>query len=336
MPFGAPKQMVVLSDFIILLFADGNKVPQIEKISSSGTVQKFPLQIFNIDINIDNLNFSVFDNAILVTDTKKNRSALLDFQDTEKYKVVGDVFDIKKGFKCIFDDTFSLFDNEIYEIKTNYEAIAQMKISKHLIAYLFRRRNGITSAVNMLIRRLKETCTSYQMKKLVKKIAPSLTSPVTQIRFVRALQFCGILNPQLLMIGMIEFYSIIGSEMTCEVKEAVFDIFTHNSCRNALIDLFNCRPSLIKLDEEALRLLMRKCGTDMIIQPRNVDNLYEYAKVCIEFGMQKEAKKLILRVILDQNEISPDKNMLDEIEDLKEKYQKRFQSDITYWSKTTS
>ena len=106
--------------------------------------------------------------------------------------------------------------------------------------------------------------------------------------------------------------------MTCEVKEAIFEIFSHSSCINAMNDLFRCNHSPIKLDEETLRLLMRKCGNDLTIEPEKVDDVCGYANACIALGRQNEAKKLILRIILDESCSE------EGIEELKEKYRKRF------------
>ena len=238
--FGFPEKMIILSTCILLVYSDGNNMPQIQKITiEDRSGQQFicephiySLINFGFDTNLTNIKFLLYDDILLVYDTLKKRCMLFDFSYGKGFKKIGDMFKLEYNLLDIFSDDFALCDNAIYDIKTNYESLTQT--SKYLIASLFKRKNGLMIVTQLLIKRLNEKRDLKKVLEVVRVVSSVIITPIAQIRFIMALKFGIIYDPHVLILSILEFSKIIGDKMIQEVKETIFELFSNKYCINTL------------------------------------------------------------------------------------------------------
>ncbi|OHT03674.1 hypothetical protein TRFO_28865 [Tritrichomonas foetus] len=182
-----------------------------------------------------------------------------------------------------------------YTINHNYNNI--ISISMHMIAALFRRVDGLTPALNLLKKRLMETRNATKLIKLIEIIGPHASEPIAQLMFARAIQFSSIIDPHLILLGLVKFANVLGDKMIDEARIPLLETAIHPQCIHSINNLLCC--GIIKLNKHSLNYLLSTCRKDVTIDPDLVEDILEYANVCIDLKMFKEANRLLLKAQLD-------------------------------------
>lgn len=300
---GSPVSMVALSHSLVLVYADSKQNAVIQKIPLLAqkpqnviSIQKY----FTQDTKVSTLTFNVFEDALLVCDKKNNRTVLLDLIEDAEIQI-GYPFSSENPIYCVYND-MACCPKKSFVLMVHYEAI-KLDDPK-IIASLFRRSKALTRAITLFTQRLRESQTVESMKAVIDAIGPSATSAVAQIRFARAIQFSSIVDPHLITLALLRYSMILGTKMIDDARVCLFEAISHASCRNTLRNLLTVWN--MKLNAHALRALVGKFNNDFVIDAENVSDVLAYADICIDFNKREEARKLILRFVLDEGKSALD------------------------------
>ena len=326
---GSVFQIISLSHSLLLIIQDGNRSAIIQKIELTSQHALSPIALqsfFNLNTIITQLKFFPFDDALFVSDNNGN-SILIDFMESHCI-TIGSIFKFLPNLLRPYINSLSLDfmtsptyscnysyfadDKMCYKVTLNLNILDENKTQK--IAAILRRSTGLSHAMYLIGRYLKSVDSVEKMNELVLNVGPSAVAPIAQIRFARAIQFSGINNPHLILLGLLKFSSIM--KLTDQALIPLIEMISHSSCRYALKNLLTCYK--MKLNKSALRVLLGKCDESFTIEPEFVENLLDFANICIDFGRQKEARRLILRLIL-QGDLSNEQTQF-----LKQRYNDRF------------
>ena len=306
--YPVPVQMIALSHSLALLSYDNSADVIIHKIPLDGTGGT-KLQTYQRKVGVDVPAFHAFDDALIVSSRQHERAALIDVWDAN-HPEIGSLFEWPANMQGVSMSKYAVYEGKLLEIIPNYAAIENYTVE--MIGALFRRTGGIASACALLSRELRSVKSVKQMKQIVQSIGPSVMNPDSQLRVAHAIQFSGITDPHLILLGLIEFHEMLGNKAILETRKIVVRAMIHPLCRNALSNLL---ATQFKMDLPMLRCVFQECGESLFIDISHVEDILDYAEVCIEFGQTEKAKTLLLRATLDEN---PDKPR---IESLKEKLQ---------------
>jgi hypothetical protein len=195
-----------------------------------------------------------------------------------------------------FNSKLALFEEKVFDIDVNYASIVSG--DEGLIAALIRRNGGESAAFDLLKVKLKYVGNTEHMKYLVGRIGPWIRSPLSQIRFTRAIQFSGITNPHLILIGLLTFVlplRLIGRDALDERAEVpLWEMMFHPSCRSAARGWMTW--SGMRFNKVGLRTVLSLYGNNGFkIDVRQVTNILDYVEVCKEMGYLEMARKLLMR-----------------------------------------
>jgi hypothetical protein len=238
--------------------------------------------------------FSVYDDALLISNGAKLN--LLDVSGTTAV-CIGEAFAAPPGFRGTFDSALAVAGSQLWTVRPNYESIASG--SAALIAALFRRRDGLLKAIELFRHAVQGICCVQDLYALVEAIGPSARSPVAQIRFARAIQFGGLTNPHMILLGLLRYQRILGRDMIDEAKIPILEAMFHSSCRHGMRDFFIC--SGYRLGKEALRQVVRRFGDSVKIPPEAAAQIGDYIDVCENLGLKRNAARERQRMILDES-----------------------------------
>jgi hypothetical protein len=282
-----PRSIVVLSHSI-LLFAGASFYRF--QVNMKRGFASFTCPYFDGD----NVQISVYDDGLLVS--KSETTVYLDMLENEAF-VIGSAMP-NRGIRAVCDSSLALSSGQYYEIMPNYQAIGPH--STRLIAALFRRKDGLFSAVTLLTKALQQVPNVGEFTKLITDIGPFAKSSVAQVRFARAIQFSGILDPHLILLGLLEYRRALSDAMIDEAKIPLLEMMVHPGCRFALKNLL--MSAKLKLSKSDLEVVIDRCTDGFEIDSADVADILDYAQVCIEHGRKRQARRLLLRAALDRPE----------------------------------
>lgn len=301
-------QIISLSHSILLIFQDGNRMACIRKISLSSHETKNLITFqpyFNSNALLSKLKFFPYDDALLVVDTN-NHAILMDLMDSYPI-IIGEIFTFSSNINKIYGSSdlencqimpnYSQFykyctdGKQCYEIKPYLTRIQEDTNS--LIAAILRRSTGLSPAMALFSKHLKSIQSVQKMEELVDAVGPSAISPIAQIRFSRALQFSGIPNIHLILLGLIEFSIILGDQLIIEAQMPLIETITHPSCKHTFQNLLSCWK--LKLNPSTIKAIYLKNDLSFRINPKFVSDPLMFASICIDCGRKDEAKTLLLR-----------------------------------------
>ena len=227
--FGTPYKILSLSHCLVMVYSDGNKVSMIQTINFSTLTPSVMISMqtyFESNSKSQNIVYDVFDDSLIIMDRTNKRVVFLDVFDSAI--VIGNPFRIEGECMKIVSNSLAVIDSELYRIETNYGIIKDIDLK--IIASLFRRSNAISYSLPLLINRLKVSDTVEKLIEVVSTVGSSATTPVAQVRFCHALQFGSIVDPHLILIGLLEYYMILKERMIDEAKISLINILSHPSC----------------------------------------------------------------------------------------------------------
>ncbi|OHT02862.1 hypothetical protein TRFO_06900 [Tritrichomonas foetus] len=239
------------------------------------------------DYNFDDFTFSSFDQIVLISSQKE--SLLIDVLGTHPVSF-GHLAD--RPCAQIVNNNYFYSNNTLYEFEENYE-MYDTPHSCELIAAILRRTNGIQTAMSKLSQLLKDCKTSSAMEDIVWKIGTYATSPLAQLRFTRTLQYSGITNPHLILLGMLRFAHIMGSRLTDNAMTHLLDMMAKDECVHAIPSLLSAWNQ--KLNKYAMKALLKSNPAFFDLDPSFFQDSYEFIRECLNTGRQERARNLILR-----------------------------------------
>jgi hypothetical protein len=237
--------------------------------------------------------FSVYDDALLLSNGAQFR--LLDIAGTIAV-CIGDAFAVPPGFRGAFDSQLAVAGGRLWSVRPNYESIASG--SSALIAALFRRSDGLLRAIELFKDAAQSISRVQDLYALVDAIGPSARSRVAQIRFTRAIQFAGITNPHMILLGLLRYQGILGADMIHQAQIPLLEAMFHPACRHGMRDFFVCSGH--RLVKEAIRQVIRKFGDAVKIPAEAAAQIDDYIEVCEDFGLKKDAARARQRIRLDR------------------------------------
>lgn len=323
---GIARRLIVLSHAFLILYEDGNHFPHMEKLymindkvdkkkililrksiepipkekvilSHQISIQKYFIldERNSINPSIDNIKIIVYDDALLITTIGSGITVFLDLYEDEGEQMIGEPFYTDKTLENGFNNQYALCNDRFYLIKNNYQAIESD--SQYLVAALFRRNDGVLSGSRLLMKILKSVGSVEKMKDIIRTVGKYAVSPVAQIRFAHAIQFCGITDPHLILIGLIEYTQTLGDKLINETKIPLIEALSHPYSRNSMQD-YLCSNS-IKLDIQSARAILGKTKDGFHPNQSIIQDYLDFASICIENGLLHEAEKMIIRASLD-------------------------------------
>jgi hypothetical protein len=234
--------------------------------------------------------FAVFDDALLVFDPGSEEFRLFDVFENRDI-LIGAPF---PGVPTVgvFKSCLALSDATVYDIEENYDQLTAN--ATDMIAALFRRANAVSAAAQLLTVQFRETTRIDDLRTLITSVGPYARSAIAQLRFVHAIQFSGVLNPHFIMLALLEYARILGTEMIPDAKIPLVETMFHRSVRFTLGNLLSeWQP---KLAGHAMQAIV---GSGIKIDSRCAENVLDYARVCWMTGNRTEAKRILLRFKLD-------------------------------------
>ena len=144
---------------------------------------------------------------------------------------------------------------------------------------------------------LKTINTVAGMEEFVLKIGPSATSAVAQMRLSRAIQCSSSSDPHLVLIGLVRYAQVLGTRLLPCAKTPMFEVLLIPSLRYVLANLLSSWN--IKFEASDLRTTVWKLGDDFKLDPYHVLNILDYADICISLKKERDAKRLIIRSMVD-------------------------------------
>ena len=303
---GAPHTILALSHSLILVYSDHNQNALLQKIPLLTQKTQNPISVqkyFTNDTNINTLTFNVLDDALLMCDLRNNRTVLLDLLDPEEIQI-GYTFASENVIHSVYANSYGLCPKKMFKLKLHYEIIRDD--NPKIIASLFRRQKALSHALSLLSQRLRNSKTVESMKDVVDTIGPSATSPVAQMRFVRAIQYSTIVDPHLILLAILRFSLILCNKMIDDTRVTLIEAVAHSSCKYTFRNLLNVWN--MKLNAHALRAIVGKFDHSISVDAEHVEDVLVYADICIDCNKKEMAKKLFLRYILDEGKSSLDPN----------------------------
>ena len=288
--YPVPKQLVSLSNSLVLLSYDRSSDVILHKCEFDGK-----LKTHQASFDIEFPSFHPFDGGMIVSSLEKNRAVLVDVFDINHSKV-GASFDWPLNMIGVCGSRWAVYDGVCREIVPNYGDIGDCTVE--MISALFRRTGGVVTACAQLKRQLRNVKSVQEMKRIVQSIGPSVMKPDIQLRVAHAIQFSGIMDPHVILLGLLEFLQMLGNRAILETRKVVTKAMIHPLCRNAVGNLL---ATQFKMDMQMLRCVISECGDSLFIDISHVEDILDYAEVCIEFGQMRKAKRLLLRATLDEN-----------------------------------
>ena len=303
-----PKAILNLSNYIILIFIS-SKFRLIQKIDKRNPKNSTMIQIENIiDLkifSIDHLKFTTYDNLLIIGDNSSKKAVIFDIENDNPIQI-GDIIDSETVIeKIMFDNicfSSSNGNNSLYKLALHYEAIKNP--SPHAISALFRRTNALQTSINFFINLLNNKRDQKDIINAIDIIGPSATGAVQQIRFAQSIRYSSaLLDPHIVVTALLRYFLILGDKVLDDTAKLLYESLSHSNCKYTCKNLFSSWN--IKLNNKALKVLTQTFKSDdnlFIIEPENVKDILTFADICIDLGKENQAKKLILRHILDQSE----------------------------------
>jgi hypothetical protein len=286
-----PLQLLVLSHSFVLSSPDGLlRIPRGAAGQECAPIAISPYT----DFKAGQLKFCVYDDALFVAVGRTY--SLFDLADGDAI-AIGEPSHVVQNFEGIYNSELAVADGRSFRIRITYDAIAYRPENDRLIAALFRRREGLSAAVALLTKAVRDVGTVQKLKELISAIGPSAKSPAAQIRFARAIQFSGLVNPHMVLLGLLHYRSVVG-EMTEEAHVALFEAMFHPLCRYAMRDFFIASTEPFKKD--ALRLVMQRFGKQFEIPLEITDSIASYIGACEGFADTEQAAAAGLIARLDR------------------------------------
>jgi hypothetical protein len=251
-------------------------IPRKEPISS-GEFSPFRLPVRK------GQEFHVYDDALFATNRKT--FALFDICGDLQAIQIGDISTIGSDFQGIFGD-FAVIGEKCFRIRPNYDTIASENAS--LIAALFRRTEGLSTASGLLIEKLRDMKSVRQLRELVATVGPSARSPAAQVRFARAIQFSGIVNPHMILLGLMHFRDVLEGKMIEEAQIPLFEAMFHPACRHAIRDYF--LDGRDKLTRDTLAVVIQRYAGGEDDWKDAAESLESYEAVCRDVGNESRAE----------------------------------------------
>jgi hypothetical protein len=295
--YGLPDQFVVLSHSFVLGYSSPAMLRVIPRNASGDpTVVEIALHWFSTESKV-----FVYDDALFIT----NRSEF-GFFDLRKESMIpiGEISLIPTDFQGIFESRLAVAGMTCFRITPAYDVITSQsgRAGRPLIAALFRRADGLSTATALLMKTFNEVKSIEGLKKLVEDIGPSARSPAAQVRFARAIQFSGLVNPHMILLGLLHYRKVLGDEITEEAKIPLFEAMFHPRCRHTMSDFF--MGSGEKLKQDALKVVMQRYGGEGVLPLEVAPGIKTYQAVCETLGNSKQAN--VARLIADLNNGSLD------------------------------
>lgn len=238
--------------------------------------------------------FLNYDDCLLAIDTSDSGSSILiDFTENH-YTPVGSQFKLPNNIHIInvFNKDYVLCDdNCIYKLQPDYSKIKNDSLD--VTAAIMRRKDGMNNAFDRLRTKLESARDNDKLKEIIKKIGPSAVDPIAQMKFTRSIQFSGISDPHLIILGLVQFSILLGDKMIDEAWIPLFECFAHSQIENLLDSAI--RNGIIKLNSSSIKNLVLAFNKELHIDSNvySVDNLIDYANAYIDLGHFKAAKIII-------------------------------------------
>lgn len=302
--FGFPRILMTRGNVVYMIRDDGG-YPVVVKLSFTPEERVHACHpsvcslknLFTGPVTWETLRLSLFDETSMIVGLD-DKSVFIDINSTTPILVghlpAPSLLVIDKNLACGID--------KCYEIQSDYEAIKLENVSgksEHVLALigsLFRREDGLNAGMNMLVQVLRDVKTE-DIEQIILNIGVYACSPIAQMRFTRALQFCGVTNPHLILRGLVRYVQCVSNKLVDDARIPLLELLCHEECRHSLHNLVI--SSGTKLNSFSLRCMVPKLGPEFRLDPAIVEDPIEYAEICIENGREKEAKSLILRCAMD-------------------------------------
>jgi hypothetical protein len=238
----------------------------------------------------------VFDDCLLVQDRATNECQLFDLYEREDIPIGGrfqapPIYGIHGSLLCLCEQGVS-------EIRPDYDALRPQSVA--MISALFRRTDGMAAGMRLLREHFAALTNVQDLKALIDTVGPFARSPLAQLRFVRAIQFSGVLNAHFILLALIDYARILGDDMVAEAKIPLVDTMCHHSVKFGLGALLSEWP--MKLTP---RILERTMRSGLRIDRRCAANMLDYAEVLIGIGNKRQAKAILLKAKLDAEVDNP-------------------------------
>jgi hypothetical protein len=267
-----PHAIFVLSHSIILVSGRPTKVFKIPlarvKLSQYSTCSR-------VVSPPDNFGFSVFDDCLLVQNRETNECRLFDLFESDDIPI-GMEF-LGPPIAAIHGSRLCPCDQAASEIRPNYDALRPQSVA--MVSALFRRTDGIPAGMRLLREHFAALTKVQDLKGLIDTVGPFARSPLAQLRFVRAIQFSGVLNPHFIMLALLHYAKILGDDMVAEAKIPLVDTMCHQSVKFGLETLLG--EWKMRLTPQILEKTMR---SGLRIDPRCAENILDYTRVLISIG----------------------------------------------------
>jgi hypothetical protein len=240
------------------------------------------------------LKFCVYDDALFVTHGRS--FSLFDLADGTAV-AIGEPSQVVPNFEGIYNSELAVATGKCFRIRATYESIPYRHGASRLIAALFRRSDGLPAGVALLAKALREVSSVKELKDLIGAVGPSARSPAAQVRFARALQFSGPVNPHMVLLGLLHYREVLG-ELTEEAQLPLFEAMFHPLCRYAMRDFFMASAERFKKD--ALRVVMQRYGRQFEVPLEIADSVASYICVCESLADQEQSAVAGLISTLDR------------------------------------
>lgn len=241
---------------------------------------------------------SLFDTKSMVVSTKE-QTLLVDIA-ADPVLVIGSL----SMENAVFINGGFVFNDSICRIVVeNFEALCDIENDKVMFCMaLMRRKNGLNTAMSLLFDILKGANTAKEMEDVIRKLTPCVTTPEAQIRFVRAVQFCKQTNAHLILHALVTLWNTGDACLVRQARLSLIEVMCQDECKHLINSLLLAWKGKVDLDGFCIRELMKRLSSDIRIDPRAVKDTTDLACACIEFGRQSEAKNILTKCIMDNNQ----------------------------------
>ncbi|EAY10505.1 hypothetical protein TVAG_484160 [Trichomonas vaginalis G3] len=299
---GNPLKLLALSHCLLIIFETSEKATVVQKVllqskkfDSITNISKYFLQ----NNEFSNISFNIFDNALLIYHRPTQKFTLIDMYDADDIQIFPP-FDCEFPILEILDSSKAFSDEFMLDTRCNYQVINVTDLN--IIAALFRRTNTLTHSIFLLSNLLKGSVDVETMNKIIQTIGPSARSPSTQIRFVKAIQFSGIVDPHLILLALLRYSKILGDDMIDDAKISVIQAAFHPYCRNTLKDMFSLWK--LKMNDVIMKYIVTKLDESYWYGIEMFGDILKFAKICTDVGKSEIARKMIIKFVLDGGESS--------------------------------
>ena len=242
--------------------------------------------------SVEDIAISSFDQTILFATSKTAK--LVDFIGQQPI-LLTEFHD--KPLAQIVNDHTLYCNNKFYEFREDYNSCFHDQISCDMIAAVLRRKNGVNTGMSKLTELLPKCNTYSSLENILTKVCSPSMSQLTQNRFIHALQYCGITNPHLILLGILKARNLMGDSFEEASLKSLVEMMSKEECINIIPGLLSTRNK--KLSKNSMSYLLSLNPNSYHSDPILFQNSADFIKACIDAGQQEKALNLIVRAVTD-------------------------------------